>query len=117
MSSVNVICPGAIKTEIDENTGKRDLENVRAPVEFPEGKVPLTHGGPGTAEPVAQLVLFLASGASSHISGTEVWIDGAQSLLQGRGNNPEADVVMRFIEDFTPPSKGRYVARPAPADE
>jgi hypothetical protein len=27
--------------------------------------------------------LFLASDASSHISGTEVWIDGAESLLQG----------------------------------
>ncbi len=80
---VNVICPGAIKTEIDENTEKRDLEDVRAPVEFPEGEIPLTHGEPGTAEQVAQLVLFLASGASSHISGTEVWIDGAQSLLQG----------------------------------
>ena len=80
---VNVICPGAIKTDIDENTEKRDLEEVAAPVEFPEGKVPLTRGLPGTAEQVAQLVLFLASDASSHISGTEIWIDGAQSLLQG----------------------------------
>jgi NAD(P)-dependent dehydrogenase (short-subunit alcohol dehydrogenase family) len=80
---VNVICPGAIETAIDENTEKRDLEDVAAPVEFPEGKVPLTHGKPGTSEQVAQLVLFLASDASSHISGTEIWIDGAQSLLQG----------------------------------
>jgi len=80
---VNVICPGAIDTQIDENTEKRDLEAVRPAVEFPEGKVPLTHGEPGTSEQVAQLVLFLASDASSHISGTEIWIDGAQSLLQG----------------------------------
>lgn len=80
---VNVICPGAIETNIDENTEKRDLEEVKAPVEFPEGKVPLTRGEPGTAEQVAQLVLFLASDASSHISGTEVFVDGAQSLLQG----------------------------------
>ena len=80
---VNVICPGAIETNIGENTERRDLEEVEAPVEFPEGKVPLTRGVPGTAEQVAQLVLFLASDASSHISGTEVWIDGAQSLLQG----------------------------------
>lgn len=80
---VNVICPGAIETQIDENTEKRDLEAVKPAVEFPEGKVPLTHGEPGTSEQVAQLVLFLASDASSHISGTEVWIDGAQSLLQG----------------------------------
>jgi NAD(P)-dependent dehydrogenase (short-subunit alcohol dehydrogenase family) len=80
---VNVICPGAITTEIDENTDQRDLEDLREPVEFPEGVVPLTDGEPGTTEQVAQLVLFLASSASSHITGTEIWIDGGQSLLQG----------------------------------
>ena len=80
---VNVICPGAIETNIDENTEKKELEQVKAPVEFPEGKVPLTGGRPGTAEQVARLVLFLASDESGHITGTEVWIDGAQSLLQG----------------------------------
>lgn len=80
---VNVICPGAIETQIDENTQQRNLEKVREPVEFPEGEIPLTDGEPGTSEQVAQLVLFLASDAASHISGTEIWIDGAQSLLQG----------------------------------
>jgi NAD(P)-dependent dehydrogenase (short-subunit alcohol dehydrogenase family) len=80
---VNVICPGAITTNIDENTEKRDLEEVRIPVEYPEGSQPLTGGEPGTAEQVAQLVLFLASDASSHITGTEIWIDGAESLLRG----------------------------------
>ena len=79
----NVICPGAIETNIGENTEQRDLERVREPVEFPQGKIPLTDGRPGTPEQVAQLVLFLASDASSHISGTEVWIDGAESLLMG----------------------------------
>lgn len=80
---VNVICPGAIETGIGENTEQRDLEQVREPVEYPEGEIPLTDGQPGTSEQVAQLVLFLASDASSHITGTEVWIDGGQSLLQG----------------------------------
>ena len=79
---VNVICPGAIDTEIDDNT-EQENSGVGVKVEFPEGKVPLTGGQPGTSEQVAQLVLFLASDASSHITGTEVWIDGAQSLLQG----------------------------------
>lgn len=80
---VNVICPGAIATDIESSTERQDLEDVREPVEYPEGEIPLTDGKPGTSEQVAQLVLFLASDASSHISGTEVWIDGAQSLLQG----------------------------------
>ena len=78
---VNVICPGAIKTEISENTEQRDLEEVRIPVEYPEGSIPLTQGEPATPEQVAQLVLFLASDASNHISGTEIYIDGAGSLL------------------------------------
>jgi NAD(P)-dependent dehydrogenase (short-subunit alcohol dehydrogenase family) len=81
---VNVICPGAIETNIDQNTQKSEnLEEVQVPVEFPEGSIPLTHGKPGTIEDVAKLVLFLASDKSSHISGTEVWIDGAGSLLVG----------------------------------
>ncbi len=80
---VNVICPGAIATSIDQNTEQRNLAKVKEPVEFPEGQIPLTDGKPGTTAQVAQLVLFLASEASSHISGTEIWIDGAESLLQG----------------------------------
>ncbi|MBW4580306.1 MAG: SDR family oxidoreductase [Tildeniella nuda ZEHNDER 1965/U140] len=80
---VNVVCPGAIETGINESTKQRDLEQIRTPVEFPEGKIPLNDGKPGTSEQVAQLVLFLASDASSHISGTEVWIDGTESLLKG----------------------------------
>ena len=80
---VNVICPGAITTGIGENTELRNVEREKEPVEYPQGNIPLTRGKPGTAEQVAQLVLFLASDASSHITGTELWIDGAQSLLMG----------------------------------
>lgn len=80
---VNVICPGSIDTEISDNTSRRDVDKVKIPVEYPQGKVPLTDGKPGTADQVAQLVLFLASDASSHITGTEIWIDGAESLLVG----------------------------------
>jgi NAD(P)-dependent dehydrogenase (short-subunit alcohol dehydrogenase family) len=80
---VNVVCSGAIDTEIDDSTKKRDVDRAKEPAEFPAGKIPLTGGKPGTSEQVAQLVLFLASDASSHITGTPVWIDGAESLLQG----------------------------------
>ncbi len=81
---VNVICPGWIKTEIGDNTYRRNLEQVRYPVEFRDGsRIPLTKGGPGSSEQVAQLILFLASDLSSHITGTEMWIDGAESLIMG----------------------------------
>jgi NAD(P)-dependent dehydrogenase (short-subunit alcohol dehydrogenase family) len=80
---VNVICPGAIDTEIDDNTEQRNVEKVKPPVSYPKGSIPLTRGAPGRSEQVADLVLFLASDRSSHITGTEIWIDGAQSLVEG----------------------------------
>lgn len=80
---INVICPGAIGTNIDSNTERRDLEREAIPVEFPEGQIPLTGDNPGTSGQVAHLVWFLASDASNHITGTEIYIDGGQSLLQG----------------------------------
>jgi NAD(P)-dependent dehydrogenase (short-subunit alcohol dehydrogenase family) len=43
---------------------------------------PLTGHTAGKPESVAELVLLLASEKSGHITGTEVYIDGAQSLLQ-----------------------------------
>jgi len=78
---VNVICPGAIETEIQENTAKRHTEAADVPAEFPQGTIPLTAGRSGTSEEVAELVLFLASERARHITGTPVWIDGGQSLL------------------------------------
>lgn len=80
---VNVVCPGSIETEIDENTEQRDTDRVRIPVEFPAGQIPLTGDRPGSADQVADLIGFLASDAAGHITGTEIWIDGAQSLLVG----------------------------------
>ena len=80
---VNVICPGAIDTDIDDSARKRDIDQIKEPVEFPAGTIPLTDGKPGTSEQVADLVLFLASDRASHITGTPIWIDGAESLLVG----------------------------------
>jgi NAD(P)-dependent dehydrogenase (short-subunit alcohol dehydrogenase family) len=78
---VNVVCPGAIESEIDENTDARNLETVKVPATYPQGTIPLTGGKPGLAEDVADLVLFLASDSSKHVTGTPIWIDGAQSLM------------------------------------
>jgi NAD(P)-dependent dehydrogenase (short-subunit alcohol dehydrogenase family) len=80
---VNVVCPGSIDTEIGDNTEHRDVAGLHLPVEFPRGQVPLTDGRAGTAEQVAELICFLGSDDAAHITGTEVWIDGAQSLLLG----------------------------------
>lgn len=80
---VNVVCPGAIDTNIDDNTEHRDLDKEKEPVEFPEGSIPLTDGQAGTSDDVADLVAFLASDRARHITGTPIWIDGAESLLVG----------------------------------
>jgi NAD(P)-dependent dehydrogenase (short-subunit alcohol dehydrogenase family) len=80
---VNTICPGAIETDIEQNTQRRQTKSLRIPVKFPSGQIPFGNGNAGAAHQVAQLVVFLASDAASHITGTEVYIDGAQSLLQG----------------------------------
>jgi NAD(P)-dependent dehydrogenase (short-subunit alcohol dehydrogenase family) len=79
---VNVICPGAITTDIGDNTERRDVDRVKIPVEFPQGNHPLA-GGPGKAEQVAKLIAFLLSEDADHITGTEVWVDGGESLLIG----------------------------------
>ncbi|MNJ05298.1 3-ketoacyl-(acyl-carrier-protein) reductase [compost metagenome] len=51
-------------------------------VNFPDGGQPLEHG-PGRPDQVARLALFLASEDSDHITGTEIYCDGAESLLHG----------------------------------
>jgi len=78
---VNVICPGAIETNIIDSTVRRNTSDAQVPAIFPQGRIPLTKGKRGSAEQVADLVVFLASDRASHISGTPIWIDGAQSLL------------------------------------
>jgi NAD(P)-dependent dehydrogenase (short-subunit alcohol dehydrogenase family) len=80
---VNIVCPGAVETEIGENTQREDLDKIRFPVEYPQGNIPLGDHKPAKAAQVAQLVAFLVSDAGSEITGTEVWIDGGTSLLQG----------------------------------
>lgn len=79
---VNIVCPGAIETNISENTWKQkeELKKVEIPIEYPEGNQPLEQSS-GKPEQVADLVLFLASNLSSHITGSEIFIDGAESLL------------------------------------
>lgn len=78
---VNIICPGAIESRIRETTVQRNVDKARYPVEHPRGTVPLTDGKYGKAEDVADLVVFLSGPRARHITGTPIWLDGAQSLL------------------------------------
>lgn len=78
---VNAICPGAIDTNIDESTKKSEaLSKIEIPVLYPEGSQPLAHSS-GSADQVADLITFLSSPFSRHITGTKVYIDGAETLL------------------------------------
>ncbi len=79
---VNVICPGAIESEIHEKTNRENLESIETPTIFPEGDIPLTGGDFGSPQQVASLTAFLLSDLASHITGTPVWIDGGQSLIR-----------------------------------
>ncbi len=80
---VNAVCPGAIQSGIHDKTIQRNVEDVKEPVEFPEGQIPLTDGHVPEPDVVADVVVFLASDAARHVSGSVIFVDGAQSLLQG----------------------------------
>ena len=80
---VNVICPGLFSTEIMDNADQSRAPERPLGQEMPDAPVPLTGGPGGKPEQAADLVVFLCSDRASHISGTPVWIDGAESLLFG----------------------------------
>jgi NAD(P)-dependent dehydrogenase (short-subunit alcohol dehydrogenase family) len=79
---VNTICPGGIESEIADNTQLRGVAGLIKPVIKP-GLMPASFMQRGKAEDVGELVRFLSSDAARHISGTEIFIDNAQSLSKG----------------------------------
>jgi NAD(P)-dependent dehydrogenase (short-subunit alcohol dehydrogenase family) len=79
---VNAVCPGATDTDIDDKTERRNLDSITPPVEFPEGKLPLMDRSM-SAEEVARVIVFLASGDSGVVTGTEIWVDAGTTLLAG----------------------------------
>lgn len=79
---VNAVCPGEIETSIDDNTRQRHIDETAIPVEWPAGQVPISDGSPGRSEDVAELILFLASSRSKHVTGVPIYVDGGQGLLR-----------------------------------
>jgi NAD(P)-dependent dehydrogenase (short-subunit alcohol dehydrogenase family) len=74
---VNAVCPGDIDTpmltnEADDKDVDLDEFLAQAAEESPNGRI-------GTPEEVASLILFLASDAATHITGTTIPIDGGGS--------------------------------------
>lgn len=80
---VNAVCPGFTDTDIQEKTETRDLEELDGFAQFPEGVIPLTGKEPAKPKQIAEVVLFLASDRSNHVNGTEIWVDGGESLVMG----------------------------------
>jgi len=80
---VNNVCPGRIDTERARKLNQARAERLQRPVEEINremaAEIPL--GRYGTAEEMADLIVFLASGRASYITGTTIQIDGG--LVRG----------------------------------
>jgi 3-oxoacyl-[acyl-carrier protein] reductase len=80
---INNVCPGRIDTERAQKLNKARAERLKRPVEEINremaAEIPL--GRYGTAEEVADFIVFLGSERASYISGTTIQIDGG--LVRG----------------------------------
>ncbi|SDN88141.1 SDR family oxidoreductase [Alkalicoccus daliensis] len=80
---VNAVCPGGVETTMSESiTSDPDVKKISMQVQFPRGHQPLMAGN-AKPEQIADAVAFLFSEKAAHITGTELYIDGGESLLQG----------------------------------
>lgn len=76
---VNVVSPGAIHTPIFDRTGGVPKEAIPQLKENFTSLIPMKRFG--TAEEVANTVLFLASDDSSYINGVDIPVDGGFTML------------------------------------
>jgi len=81
---VNSVHPGIIDTPIWRRDATGALGGRNAPLDPEElARLATPLGRAGQARDVANGVLFLASDASDHVTGSEIWIDGAESSIKG----------------------------------
>lgn len=74
---VNAISPGPVETAILGRTGMSE-EELKQTREWIQGQVPLKRFG--KPEEIAEAVLYLCSGASSFVVGSDIVIDGGMML-------------------------------------
>jgi len=77
----NAICPGYIRTSIQQRTEERHTDTLGMEVVLPHGH-PAVNGGIGNPSDVADMCVFLASDLSHHVSGVAMYVDGGASLLR-----------------------------------
>jgi NAD(P)-dependent dehydrogenase (short-subunit alcohol dehydrogenase family) len=77
--TVNAICPGMIRTPMVENAAREfSPDNPDAIIGVIAGSIPM--GRLGNILEIGELAAFLASDESAYITGTQVVIDGGNSL-------------------------------------
>lgn len=94
---VNAVCPGIIETQLSfSQGGKEDTARSEWFKRFSR-RIPLRRVG--SPEDVAAAVAFLASKDARHITGSQLLIDGGQTL-QSWSNAPDADAYQLVQPDY-----------------
>lgn len=89
---VNAVCPGVIQTTL--GVPAADQAAFEASTKRFSDRIPLRRIG--QPEDVAAVVAFLASDDARHVTGSELLIDGGQTLMSW-ANAPDADAYPRYI--------------------
>jgi NAD(P)-dependent dehydrogenase (short-subunit alcohol dehydrogenase family) len=89
---INAICPGVIQTTL--GVPADDKAAFEASTKRFSDRIPLRRIG--QPEDVAAAVAFLASDDARHLTGSELLIDGGQTLMSW-ANAPDADAYPRYI--------------------
>lgn len=89
---VNAVCPGIIETRLSSAQAGADEAEQEAFFDHFRQRIPL--GRVGQPEDVATAVLFFASDDARHITGSELLIDGGQTL-QSWSNAPTEPYTVR----------------------